>query len=364
MPPVVLGKSRPNYYRPAPPENRGPKNYLLSRTLWMEIKAVAADFLFPFLVDTRLTELAGFYRRLHTLVNAGFPIVAALRTLSQQNLSVCLKTAVDICLREVENGRSLSDGMRLSPAVFPLVHCEIVKASELGGRLEEALFQLTEYNEQEVKLRQFLSRQTFYPKVLFVTAVLVIPAIFMFIMGGNPLLFILLTFLSWLQIAVIICIIFALIRQGIRCSAVVRLQYEQFKWSLPGVGKVARQFAVVRFGRALAALSTAGISMPTALEIAGRTSGSASLLQSAYVAARAAEGGSKVSDSLVQSGLFPSMIIQLLQTGESSGNIDVMLTKSTDILLSEAGDRAHKISYVFSQFFYLAVALYIASRII
>src|SRR5207247_6872578 len=101
----------------------------------------------------------------------------------------------------------------------------------------------------------------------------------------------------------------------------VRESYERFKMSLPGLGSVVRGFALAKFGRAFGAMYAGGLPLSTAIRVAGNASGSRVIANAANRAMHSAEHGGILSQAFRATGVFPNIVIDMLHTGEQTGNV-------------------------------------------
>lgn len=323
-------------------------------------RKVILDALFPFVVDALLQEQLIFFRRLTLLDRAGIPLHAALTSMLSTLRSARMKSIVEDAARTVADGRRLSESLARRPAYFTELQVELVRAGEAGGFLDLMLERITVQIEKELELRRFLSRQTVYPKILLVVALVVIPAIFTFISGGDVLRALVDPLVGFLQLAMLCAAIFAVGRTLLSRSPSAREVYEIAKWRLPGTGPVSRAYSLARFGHALSGLYGAGVIISCALRIAGRASGSFRVSQMAELAAQAAEAGQPFPASMRAAGFLPDNMVNMLETGLETGEVDAMVSRAADYLEAEAETKAHQVAYIFSTIFYLLVAFYIA----
>lgn len=323
-------------------------------------RRVCLDALFPFVVDAWLQEQLIFFRRLTLLDRAGIPLHAALTSMLSTLRSARMKRIVEDAARTVADGRKLSESFARRPEYFTELQVELVRAGEAGGFLDRMLERVTVQVEKELELRRFLSRQTIYPKILLVVALVVIPVIFTFISGGDVLRALLDPLAGFLQLAILCAAIFAVGRTVLSRSPSAREVYEIAKWRLPGTGPVSRSYALARFGHALSGLYGAGVLISGALRIAGRASGSFRVSQMAELAAQVAEAGQPFPGPMRAAGFLPDNILSMLETGLETGEIDVMVSRAADYLEAEAETKAHQAAYIFSTIVYLLVACYIA----
>jgi len=308
-------------------------------------------------------DLSLFYRQLFTLLNAGTPVYGSLEMLSQQNQTPNrhLREVVAVMAKRALEGRPLSESMARYPWLFDRMQVRMVEAGEHGGMLVEVLRRLAGYCEQAYELNLTIKRKTLYPKILL-GALFIIPQIPALVLGGfGPFLagvwgsvrvvalFFIPTFLAFR---------FALTTQGFRNF------YDQVKLMIPLIGPLVRKLAMARFARTLAALYSSGVSIASATALAGETSGNNVLERHSARMVPAMERGMPLSQTMLASGFFPGMFVGMVQTGETSGNLDEILNKAADFYEEEALHATIQLTVVLGVLLLLIMAVIIAIRII
>jgi type IV pilus assembly protein PilC len=325
---------------------------------------LVANFLHPFHSDAALTEQISFYRRLGTLLKGGISLYQALSSLAERPASGAIRAVLQDGRSAVERGDRLSDALARHPDVVSTTELEMIRAAEQMGRLDDALSLAADYLEKEQDLRRLLRRWTLYSKITLVAGLFVIPAFIAFMMGGSVWGAISGPLFGLIKLWLLFCVVYALVRTAAMRSPAFAEAYERAKWALPGVGGVAKRYALVRFGRAFGALHGSGVLTGTALRTAGRASGSHILGEAAEEAARSAEEGLPPSTALRRSNAFPPLAIDMLQTGEESGRTDAMMLKMAEYVEDEASVRSQIVAYTVSQVIYLLVALTLVGQFV
>jgi len=340
----------------------------------------AENFIYPVVNGVPLKELAAFYRQFATLIDAGIPLYQALVTLEGQTRNRRLQGILRDCQAQALAGGRLSDVMAAYNWVFSELQIEMVRAAEHGGLLDQMLRRIADYLEQELALRRLISRLTLYPKIVAIVALFILgrsfftdftPALSRLIIammmgsGGytlwnylNDTVF----FLFWVGLVVFAIVAFC--RLVLFRSESAREGYERFKMSIPGVGSVVRQFALARFGRAFGAMYAGGLGLNTAIRVGGNASGSRMIARATGRAMHSAERGATLSQAFRETGVFPNIVIDMLHTGEQTGNVDAMMTKVAEYMEGEAEAKAHLYSHIFAITVYLIVAICVAIAVV
>ena len=287
-----------------------------------------------------------FTRQLATMIDAGLPIVQGLDILAQQTTNKVFATVVKQVKQEVESGSTLAESLKKHPKVFDDLYTNMVAAGEAGGILDTILTRLAQYSEKAVKLKSKIKGAMIYPASIItvaiaVTAILlvyVIPVFAdMFASFGKalPLPTQMAINLSNFTIAYapyIIAVLLSLLI-ALRFSARTvkgRLALDGLLLRLPIFGDLFRKSAVARFTRTLSTLLSSGVPVLEALLITGRTAGNTVVEQAVLAARQSISEGKALSTPLEESQVFPSMVCQMIQVGETTGALDAMLLKIAD----------------------------------
>lgn len=329
--------------------------------------------IYPVMSGVVVKDLAAWYRQFATLIGAGLTLYRALSALEENTKNPKLKEIAREASRQVEAGGRLSDVMAAYPWVFSPMNMEMIRASEEGGMIDQVLRHLADYVEHELEIRRMIARETMYPKIVIFVAVMILGrsgltggplAVVGLVLGGGGGGYLANTvgFAGAILLAVFAA--YATFRLFLFNMPGVREGYDMFKIRIPVLGNIVKMFALARFARAFAALYRGGFTIPSALDIAGRASGNAVVEKVARDAVRVAEHGGLVSDHMRRTRLFPAMIMDLFQTGETTGNLDVMMDKSADYFESEAKVKSHQAALIFGVFIFLCVAIMVGFAVI
>lgn len=340
---------------------------------------VAEQVLYPIVSGVALRDAAAMYRQLATLVGAGLPLYQALASCESQTRNGRLKAILRECQTHVVGGGRLSEVLERHRYVFSDLQLAMLRAAEYGGTLDSTLDRLATYLEKELALRRTISRLTLYPKLVALSALFILgrsffsdgmPAISKLIVGsmgkmsysGSDYLSDTLLVLGALAIAAFAAI--AVYRTIVYRSPTMRRLLEQMKLATPGIGKVARGFALTRFGRAFGALYAAGLPMTEAVAIAGQASGSFHIMEASQRAVDAVQRGESLSNAFAGTGGLSPMVLDMLRTGEQTGNLDYMMEKVSEHLEGESETRAYQYSHIFATGIYLIVALLVGYAVV
>ncbi len=334
---------------------------------------VRETLIYPIFSGVVIKDLAPFYRQFATLINAGLPLYQALVGLEANTENAKLKEIASECARQVQAGGKLSDVLAAYPWIFPQMHYELIRAAEQGGMLDEVLRRIADYVEHELDIRRLIKRETLYPKIVVFVALMILgrpgfagdlPAVAALVVGGNLRQYLAETVGFGLLFGLPVLAVIVAFRLFLFNIPGVRENYDTLKMSLPLVGNIVRQFAVAKFARTFAALYRGGFAMGSSLQIAGDACGNGVLSRAARKAVVRVDQGDLVSDALRATSALPGMALDMLRTGETTGNMDEIMDKMADYYEQEAATKSHMASMILGTVIFLLVAILVGRAII
>src|ERR1051326_2206768 len=290
--------------------------------------------------------LTTFTRQLATLVDAGLPLLRGLRVLEKQEKHPTLRTIIGELALSIEGGSTFSEGLAQHPKVFNRLYVNMVKAGELGGVLEVVLTRLSEFMEKAQKIKGKVISAMFYPvAVLVVASVIliilmtrVVPS-FRAVFEGMGMQLPAFTRLV-LGISAIIKdhIVYALgtlIAFFVMFMIFIRTNFGRHVWDkirlkLPAIGPVVTKVATSRFTRTLGTLISSGVPILQALTIVKETAGNVIVSNAVNAVHESVKEGETITAPLEASGVFPPMVISMVDVGEQTGALPEMLLKIAD----------------------------------
>ena len=293
--------------------------------------------------------LCVFTRQLATLVQAGLPLLRGLRVLQKQERSPALKRIIGQLGQSIEGGSTFSEALAQHPKVFNRLFVNMVKAGEMGGVLEVVLKRLSEFMEKAEKIKGKVIAAMFYPVAVMVVAVaimavlmvLVIPKfkeIFEGALGGGQYLpdftqfvmtvsdIIRFHFISTVIGVAVFLVVFNLLVR----TRIGRRLFDKFKLIMPAIGPVVSKVAIARFTRTLGTLVSSGVPILQALTIVKETSGNVIIGNAVAAVHESVKEGETITAPLEASGVFPPMVISMVDVGEQTGALPEMLLKIAD----------------------------------
>jgi type IV pilus assembly protein PilC len=305
----------------------------------------------PFLHRTPVKgrTLMIFTRQLATLIDAGLPLLRGLTVLSKQEPDPVLRKIIINLAESVQSGSTFSDSLAGHPKVFNRLYVNMVKAGELGGVLELVLLRLAEFQEKAQKIKNKVVAAMFYPIIVLVIAiaimafllVFIVPkfeAIFADMLGGKPLpaltQFVIGTsnFMKDNVLFIIVGAILLGVLYKVMQKTVKGLQMiDTAKLKAPLFGDLTRKGAISRFSRTLGTLVTSGVPILQALNITKETAGNVIISDAISKVHDAVKEGESIVHPLEASGVFPPMVISMVDVGEETGQLPEMLLKVAEV---------------------------------
>jgi general secretion pathway protein F len=290
------------------------------------------------------TDLALITRQLATLVRAGLPLDEATSTVARQCEKPRLKSLMLAVRARVMEGHTLADGLGKFPHVFPELYRATVAAGEQSGHLDMILERLADYTEARQQMAQRIQMAMFYPAILTFMAIAVVSVLLGYVvpqvvevfkdMGQTlPLMTRILIAISssfreygiygfFVLVVLIFGTIYVLRKPG------PKYKFHRFLLRLPVIGRFNRGVNTSRFARTLSILAASGVPVLEALRIAGQVVSNLPMREAVKIAAHKVREGAPLARSLEQSGYFPPMTVNLIGSGELSGNLEDMLERA------------------------------------
>lgn len=291
-------------------------------------------------------DIVVFTRQFATMIDAGLPLVQCLEILANQSDNKLLAKAIGEVRMDVEAGSTYADALRKHPKIFDDLYVNMVAAGETGGILDTILNRLAKHMEKSMKLKKQIKSAMVYPGTIVSVAVIVIVVLMVFVIPifskmfddfGKALP-------SLTQMVIDMSYFmqrnFLYILGGV--GAVVFLMKRWYKTSggrrridrcmlkLPVFGDLIRKAAVAKFTRTLGTLISSGVPILEGLVIVSRTAGNKIIEEALMYSRQSISEGKTISEPLAKSKVFPSMVVQMISVGETTGALDAMLSKIAD----------------------------------
>jgi type IV pilus assembly protein PilC len=291
--------------------------------------------------------LTTFTRQLATLVDAGLPLLRGLRVLEKQERNRTLKDILGELSLSIEGGSTFSEALAQHPKVFNRLFVNMVKAGELGGVLEVVLKRLAEFSEKAQKIKGKVKAAMFYPCAVMVVAVGILTLLMVFVIpkfkdvfSGMGMKLPWFTdfvmsisdavknhILTTMGVLAVVVVIFLVI---INKSKMGRLIWDKFKLKVPVMGPVVSKVSIGRFTRTLGTLVSSGVPILQALTIVKETAGNVIIANAISGVHESVKEGETITAPLEASGVFPPMVVSMVDVGEQTGALPEMLLRIAD----------------------------------
>lgn len=295
-------------------------------------------------------ELHGFSKKLSILNNAGVPILESLEILYKQEKNRSFKRVIKQIATDVGGGRSLFEALSRQPG-FDKLYCNLVKAGESGGILDEILIKINQFMERREIVKKKVKSALTYPAIVIVVAIGVVGFLLAFVVPkiaesytsqGNtlPALTRIVMASSNFLVNNILYILIAFFVGIFLISAFSRAEltkpiWDRFMMQLPLLGNIVIKGNLATFTRTLATLLGAGVPMLDSLDIAIDTLDNAKMSVDCSRIKYAVIEGKSISHPMMRISYFPEMVAQMVKVGEATGKVDEMLIKVADVFEQE-----------------------------
>jgi type IV pilus assembly protein PilC len=280
------------------------------------------------------------------MIDAGLPIIQCLDILYAQHENKTFKNMLKEIKQNVESGQTFAEALKKYPKQFDDLFINMISAGEAGGILDTILRRLSDYLEKAARLKSQIKGAMTYPAVTLAIAVIVVAIIMVFVIPVFEDLFsgmgsalpvptqIVVNMSRFVKSNIIFII------AGIFLAAFVFRRFyktqrgqalmDDLFLKLPVFGLLLRKASVAKFTRTMGTMLASGVAILDALEIVAKTAGNKTIENAVYETRTAIAEGRTMSDPLSESGVFPSMVCQMIAVGESTGALDTMLNKIAD----------------------------------
>lgn len=324
-----------------------------------------------------------FTRQLATLIDSGLPLLRSLTVLAKQEPNPVLKATVETLAESVQGGSTFSESLAQHPKIFNKLYVNMVKAGELGGVLEIVLNRLAEYQEKAAKLKNKIVSAMVYPVIVMFIAVAILVFLMIFIVPKFKEMFAStdqqLPMISQIVFGTSqffldrpfflpnVVFVFLLIGVGGFLFTLWgrtkngRNTIDTMKLRLPILGDIQRKSSVSRFSRTLGTLVTSGVPILQALNITRDTAGNVVISQAIEKVHEAVKEGETIVTPLQASGVFPNMVISMVDVGEETGQLPEMLLKVADVYDDEVDNAVTALTSILEPIMIVFLALIVGS---
>jgi type IV pilus assembly protein PilC len=291
-------------------------------------------------------DVVVFSRIFATMINAGLPLIQCLDLLGKQEQNKTFAKVIGGIKEDIEGGSTLTDALKKYPKIFDNLFVNLVAAGESGGILDVILQRLSGYMEKAMKLKSTVKGAMTYPIIVGVIAVVIIGGLLIFVvpmfqkmfedMGGSlpgPTQFLvdLSQFLQNYYLymgAFMVALYFGFKR--FYATEKGTLVVDALVLKAPVFGPLLKKVAVAKFTRTLSTMMQSGVPIMEGLSIVSKTSGNKIIEIALMKTRQSISEGKTIAEPLMETDIFPAMVVQMIAVGEATGALDTMLSKIAD----------------------------------
>ena len=296
-------------------------------------------------------DMVIFTKQFATMLSSGVPLIQSISVLAAQQKNVIFGLVLKRLQLDVENGKTLSEAMRTHKGVFDTLYIAMVRAGETSGSIDQILMRLTTYIEKAARIKAQVKSAMMYPAIVVIASIAVISALLSFVVptfakqfqdSGRELPaltqivvdisdFFRNNLITVFGGVVVVIVGINLYRKTESGSA----YFDRFVLYVPVLGDLIRKVSVGRFCSTLSTMLKAGVNLLEALSICAASAGNKRIEHFILYVRAEIEQGVKFSTPLSKDGLFPPMVVSMVEVGEATGALDEMLQKVADFYEEE-----------------------------
>jgi len=294
-----------------------------------------------------IRDLVVFTRQFGTMIDAGLPLVQCLDILAEQQPNKKFQESLRQIKADVEQGSTFADALAKHPKPFDDLYVNLVRAGEIGGILDTILARLAVHLEKADRLRRKVKGAMVYPVTVLVVAIGVLVLLLVKVIPVFEKMFndfggvlpaptqMVVNISHFLQSYIVLflaglfaCVV--LFQQARARSPKFRYRTDALFLKMPIFGSLLKKVAVARFSRTLGTMISSGVPILDALQIVAKTAGNKVIEGGLFRVRAAISEGKTMAEPLGETGIFPGMVVQMINVGEQTGALDQMLSKIAD----------------------------------
>ncbi len=306
-------------------------------------------------------DITFFTRQLATMLKAGVPLLQSFEIVARGHSNARFSRLMMEIKNKIEAGSSMSQAFREHPGHFDTLYCNLVAAGEASGTLDAILDRLATYQEKILAIKSKIKSALFYPITVIVVSVVVVWIIMVFVIPSFKKVFanfgadlpaptLIVIAISewviswwWLVFLIIFCSIVGTSIM-LKRSAAFRYGFDRFMLKIPVIGNILEKATIARWTRTLQTMFAAGVPLVESLDAVGGAAGNSVFAAATKRIQTEVSTGTSLTNSMANTNLFPTMVLQMIQIGEESGSLDNMLGKIADYFEREVDDAVAALS--------------------
>ena len=329
-------------------------------------------------------ELTQFTRQLAVLIDAGLPLMRGMKTLQKSLKNPYFTRIIGDIGDTIGGGSTFSEALAKHPKIFDKLYVNMVKAGEIGGVLEIALNRLAEFMEKSQKIKGKVKAAMFYPIAVLIVAVIIVGILMTYVIPKFKTIFadmlgpgetlpeftlLVLKISDTIQhnaVAVVIgtVAVFIIFKLIINKTKFGRYAWDLFKMKCPPFGGVVSKVAIARFSRTLGTLVSSGVPILQALNITKETAGNVIIANGIDGVYDAVKEGETITKPLEKCGVFPPMVVSMIDIGEETGALPEMLVRIADVYEEEVDNAVTAMTSLLEPIMIVFLAVIVGSIVI
>jgi type IV pilus assembly protein PilC len=315
------------------------------------------------------------------MMKAGVPLLQAFDIVGRGATNPRMTKLLNDIRTDVETGTSLSVAFRKHPLQFNALYCNLVEAGEQGGILEQLLERLAIYEEKTLQLKNKVKSALIYPIAVMVVAFVVLTVIMIFVIPAFKDVFksfgadlpaptLAVMWLSdqflkywWVMLIAGVGGGYFFI-QSWRRSERLQMAMDRLFLRLPVFGDLVRKSVLARWTRTLSTMFGAGVPLVEALDSVGGAAGNAVYMVATEQIQKEVSTGTSLTMAMQNTGVFPTMVLQMASIGEESGSLDHMLGKAAEFYEDEVDEMVKGLSSLMEPFIIVILGVLIGGIVV
>jgi type IV pilus assembly protein PilC len=304
-----------------------------------------------------------FTRQLSTMIDAGLPLVQGLEILGAQQENPTFKKILLQVRADVETGTTFADALKKHPKVFDNLFCNMIDAGEIGGILDTILSRLSIFMEKSMVLKKRVKGAMTYPVICLCISIVILGVILIFVVPVFEKMFA--DFGAALPVPTqIVVMISNFVKNnllyGIAFVAIMIFAFKKYYATDKGERKIdalilqlpvaGDKVSVAKFSRTLGTMLKSGVPILESLQVVARTSGNRVIETAVFRTADAISEGRPIAEPLEETGVFPGMVVSMINVGEAVGALDAMLEKIADFYDEEVDQAVDNLTAMIEPF--------------
>jgi len=307
------------------------------------------------------SDIAIFSRQLATMMSSGVPLVQSFEIIGNGNENPRMQQLLLTIKNDIESGNPLAESLAKHPLQFDELFCNLVRAGEHAGILEDLLHKVATYKEKTEAIKAKIKKALFYPTAVIVVAAIVTAILLIFVVPQFEELFsgfgatlpaftqMVIDLSRFMQdywfivLAGVIGVIYGFIQLK-RRSVKFGHFLDKMALKMPIVGVILNKAAIARFSRTLSTMFAAGVPLVEAMESVAGATGNIVYSDAILRIRDEVSTGRQLNLAMRDAAIFPSMVIQMVAIGEESGALDDMLAKVADFYEGEVDNAVDSLS--------------------